>query len=72
MCTISPCKFVVTATRRLGMKIRKGDQVVIDTDAAPTKGCYVVCGDGRLERWKGQAVFHGVAVAVQRSLGLKA
>jgi hypothetical protein len=69
MCQISACRFVVTATRRIGIKIRKGDQVVIDTDVAPTKGCYVVCGDGRLERWRGQPQFHGVAVAVQRPLG---
>jgi|RhiMetdeSRZDD1v2_1073273.scaffolds.fasta_scaffold2584517_2 hypothetical protein len=68
MCQVSGCKFLVTATRRIGLKIRKGDQVLIDADATPTKGCYVVGGDGRLERWKGQAVFHGVAVAVQRAL----
>jgi len=68
MCKVSGCKFVVTATRKIGSKIRKGDQVLIDADATPTKGCYVVCGEGRLERWKGQAAFHGVAVGVQRPL----
>lgn len=72
MCQVSPCRFVVTATRKIGLKIRKGDEVLIDTDATPSKGCYVVCGDGRLERWKGQAVFHGVVLAVQRSLRPKA
>jgi hypothetical protein len=68
MCQVSGCKFFVTATRKIGSKICKGDQVLIDTDATPAKGCYVLCGDGRLERWKGQAVFHGVAVGVQRAL----
>ena len=68
MCQVSGCTFVVTATRKIGSKIRKGDWVLIDTDATPAKGCYVVSGAGQLERWKGQAVFHGVAVAVQRPL----
>ena len=68
MCKISACTFVVTATRRIGTKIRKGDRLLIDTDAAPTKGSYVVCGDGRVERWRGQSQVHGVAVAVQRAL----
>jgi hypothetical protein len=68
MCKIATSTFTLTATRRIGLKIRKGDRVLIDTDAAPTKGCYVACGDGRLERWRGQSQFHGVAVAVQRAL----
>jgi len=68
MCLCAKSRFFVTATHTLGRKIRKGDQVLVDEDAKPAKGCYVVTGPGRFERWAGQAVIYGVAVRIARPL----
>jgi hypothetical protein len=68
MCLCSKNRFIVTATKRVGSKIKKGDQVLVDEDAKPAKGCYVVTGPGRFERWAGQAVIYGVAVRIARPL----
>ena len=68
MCLCARSRFLVIASQTLGRKIRKGDQVLVDEDAKPRKGCYVVTGPGRFERWAGQQVIYGVAVRVERSL----
>lgn len=57
-----------TAQQRAGTRIRKGDRLLVDGDAKPVKGCFVITGTGRLERWRGQAVIYGVCVRVERPL----
>lgn len=61
-------QFFVTAAKDIGPRIRKGDRVLIDVDAKPAKGRYVVTGPGRLVRWRGQRLVHGVAVQVNRDV----
>jgi hypothetical protein len=68
MCLCSRNRFVFTAPKRTGTRIRKGDRLLVDGDAKPVKGCYVVTGAGRLERWRGQPVIYGVCVRVERPL----
>jgi hypothetical protein len=68
MCLCSKTRFTVTASRSVGRKIRKGEKLLVDGDAQPRKGCYVVTAAGRLEPWKGQAFIYGVAICVERSL----
>ena len=68
MCLCSRTRFVVTASRSVSRKIRKGQKILVDGDASPTKGCYVVTAAGRLEAWKGQVFIYGVAVCAERSL----
>jgi hypothetical protein len=68
MCLCTKTRFVVTASRSVGRKIRKGEKILVDGDAHPRKGCYVVTAAGRLEPWKGQVFIYGVAVCVERSL----
>jgi hypothetical protein len=68
MCLCAKSRFLVIASQTVGRKIRKGDQVLVDEDAKPAKGCYVVTGPGRFERWAGQTVIYGVAVRVARPL----
>ena len=68
MCLCAKTRFVVTAGQSVGRRIRKGEKVVVDGDAAPRKGCYVLTGAGRFEAWKGQALIYGVAICVERSI----
>jgi len=58
----------ITATKNIGPHIRKGDRVLIDVDAKPAKGRYVITGPGRLVRWRGQKLVHGVAVQINRAV----
>ena len=68
MCLCAKTRFVVTASNSLGRRIRKGEKILVDGDAPPRKGCYVLTGAGRFEPWKGQAFIYGVALCVERSL----
>ena len=68
MCLCSKTRFIMTASRSVGRRIRKGERILVDGDARPRKGCYVVTSTGRLEPWKGQALIYGVAICVERSL----
>jgi hypothetical protein len=68
MCLCSRTRFTVIASRSVGRKIRKGEKLLVDGDARPRKGCYVVTASGRLEPWKGQAFIYGVAVCIERSI----
>jgi hypothetical protein len=68
MCLCARNRFIVTASRSVGRKIRKGEKLLVDGDARPRKGCYVVTASGRLEPWKGQAFIYGVAVCIERSI----
>lgn len=61
-------QFFVTATKDTGPRILKGDHVLIDVDAKPAKGHYVITGPGRLTRWRGQKLVHGVAVQINRTI----
>ena len=68
MCLCSRTQFIVTASRSVGRRIRKGEKILVDGDARPRKGCYVMTGTGRLEPWKGQAFIYGVVVCIERSI----
>ena len=68
MCLCARNQFVFVAGTRAGAKIRKGDRLLVDSDAKPAQGCYVVTSSGRLERWRGQPLIYGVCVRVERPL----
>jgi hypothetical protein len=59
--------FYVTASRDIGPKIKKGDEVCIDPDATPQPGKYVLV-DGKLQLWRGQPKRAGVATKLQRDI----
>lgn len=66
-------RFFVTATSNIGDTILKGDHLLIDPDARPEIGKWVLIGDrasGHLERWNEQPAIGGVAVQVSRPIGV--
>ena len=68
MCLCSKTRFLVTASQSVGRRIRKGEKILVDGDAVPRKGCYVLTAAGRFEPWNGQALIYGVARGVERPL----